>query len=109
MVEQKWTAVGGIKSKSRSGVGALAARQGVALDLVTIGADDDEGQHIGRAVMVDLIDRLVQLAVGDVDFLHAAGAGVQQAEAVGLLRGFVPDRTPGLLSAGVGPTAGVVW
>lgn len=49
--------------------------------------------------MVDLIDRLVQLAVGDVDFLHAAGAGVQQAEAVGLLRG-ISDSGEGHLVGG---------
>ena len=59
----------------------------------------DEGQHIGRAVMVDLVDRLVQLAVGDVDFLHAAGAGVQQTEAVGLFRG-ISDSGEGHLVGG---------
>ena len=54
---------------------------------------------IGRAVMVDLIDRLVQLAVGDMDFLHAAGAGVQQTEAVGLFRG-ISDSGEGHLVGG---------
>lgn len=69
----------------------LAVRQGIALDLVALGADDDEGEHIGRAVRVDLVDRVAQLAVDDFDLLHRTGSGVEQSVARDLLRRLAGD------------------
>jgi hypothetical protein len=46
---------------------------------------------IGRAVRVDLVDRVAQLAVDDFDLLHRPGSGVEQSVARDLLRRLAGD------------------